>query len=175
MKDCLGESPTLTVESFISALTEDVSSYANEALRQDQPQLTMTSTFYEVFGFNWDDNFKRKKDEGPAQLVGTATFIDYAADTYRSALHYTAIWTLFILTGEYCQVALTFTLCGRCKTRTLTSILLLSIALIYLNFFRVVAGSNLTNAACDEEESQTFGCTVGNNVAGWILNAVFCG
>ena len=103
LKECLShESPSLSVENFISALTADVASYTAKASHPTQERLTMTSIFHDVFGFNWDDHFKKRIDEGPGKLVGTAAFIDYAADTYRCVIHYTAVWSLFILTGELC-------------------------------------------------------------------------
>lgn len=60
-----------------------------------------TSAFFDIFGFNWDappTEDVRNKGGDPA-IKKTASFIDYAADSYGSVVLNTAVWSLFILTS----------------------------------------------------------------------------
>lgn len=58
--------------------------------------------FYDIFGRNWEgkDEGESLGDMGEApEPVKTASFIDYAADTYGSVVFNTGIWSLFLLTS----------------------------------------------------------------------------
>lgn len=86
----------LSVETFARALTSDVVSYKTQA----GPPDAQTSVFFDVFGRNWDEGAGDLGVSGGATLVKTASYIDYAADSYRSILHNTSVWCLFILTSK---------------------------------------------------------------------------
>ena len=63
-------------------------------------QSTKLSVFHDVFGFNWDNDTREKDKVETPKTFSTASFVDYAADTYRSVLHNTSVWCLFILTSK---------------------------------------------------------------------------
>jgi F0F1-type ATP synthase assembly protein I len=124
----------LTAESFLRALTDDVRSYSSRSRptpkissskstpttrpkkeeAEDEAMLLQTSTFYDVFGRNWeenDDNFSSETNNGSSLVMDdrmgnapqpkeTASFIDYAADTYGSVVLNTAVWSLFLMTSK---------------------------------------------------------------------------
>ncbi|CAB9503709.1 expressed unknown protein [Seminavis robusta] len=146
MLECLDpESRSLSAENLMVALTNDVRSHSKQA-QGGETKPKMTSVFFDCFGWNWDDRQQKKaaQKDGTLNLDETATFIDYAADTYRSLVHNTAVWCLFILT-----------------------------TLIYLNFFRTLVQSNWKDPVCGPDKN--YGCTVGNKIVEWIINAIFCG
>jgi len=96
-------SPSLTVDNFFAALADDVRSYTMPKVTEDNGSGSTTTTFFDVFGRNWDEK-PRLEDYASSKMqktIKTAPFIDYAADTYLSAGHNTIIWCLFILTSKF--------------------------------------------------------------------------
>ncbi|CAB9518024.1 expressed unknown protein [Seminavis robusta] len=141
-----GGPPMLKVENFLAALTSDVSTYV-PAPTDDDGSAPKTSVFYDVFGWNWDEPMATENPVVSDQVLhmGTASFIDYVADTYRSAWANTMVWCLFILT-----------------------------TLVYLSFFiSHLQASEAATVFCPDDEH--FGCAIGNKIIGWILTAIFCG
>lgn len=71
----------------------------------DDAANTKTSVFFDVMGMNWDASATEKANRASSvyketEIGRTAVYIDYACDAYRSTLHNTATWCLFILTSE---------------------------------------------------------------------------
>lgn len=96
-----GRDATLTTDTFLRALTADVKS-SFVRLKNSGDSVGKTSTFFDVFGWNWENPPSDDTSKGGAPApVNTASFIDYAADSYGSVLLNTAVWCLFILTSTY--------------------------------------------------------------------------
>ena len=108
MLEALGGVGTpLTTETFMRALTADVKTYSSQKATSKSTSMEApiyTSTFFDVYGRNWegggDPDKKGVMGQAPAPIK-TASFIDYAADTYGSVVLNTAVWSLFLLTSEY--------------------------------------------------------------------------
>ena len=108
-----GEGTPLTIDTFRRAITDDVKSFAPKKLVGKAMGNTAlhTSLFYDVFGRNWDDGEAQEAIENGPKPTDTASFIDYAADTYGSTVLHVSVWTLFLLTSECKRVTL------RCHVR----------------------------------------------------------
>lgn len=110
MKALGGMDAPFTAETLMQAVTGDVlgCSPQNAQIAKDNTPdkgegPTQTSMFYDIFGRNWED---ADRPENPGHMgeapqpMKTASFIDYAADTYGSVMLNTAVWSLFLLTSE---------------------------------------------------------------------------
>ena len=109
----------LTANTFLQAVTSDVRSYSSNQKRKsgildnDDPTTAMqTSSFYDIFGRNWENAGMNNDSTGdmkgaPAPLK-TASFIDYAADTYGSVMLNTTVWCLFLMTSKSISFAYWF-------------------------------------------------------------------
>jgi len=145
MLDALGGThASFTVENLLRALTSDVGQSFSEKMKTPASS-GRTSTFFDIFGWNWEDPVSEDKIKGGAPSpTKTASYIDYAIDSYGSVALNTAMWCLFILT-----------------------------TLVYLNFTKKAVEENSRSMICPPEKS--FGCAVGNMVISWLIMALFFG
>jgi len=126
---------TFTAETFLRALTADVTSFSAQKKKLDKNYNAVetssapvkTSTFYDVFGRNWENEGDDDHTEGgdkkgsmgkAPQPQQTASSIDYAADSYGSILLNTAVWSLFLMTSK----------CSRCFCPLVASLSYVSLA-----------------------------------------------
>ena len=95
MVKMLDQHGSFGMESFKKCLLSDVQEgFARDTVLQDTSQ---TSTFYDVFGCNWEkagDTFQK------FQKVPTFSFVDYASQSYSSTLYNTLMWGLFFFTSK---------------------------------------------------------------------------
>lgn len=59
-----------------------------------------TSTFFDVFGFNWEDGASLATESG-LSFVNTKAYVDYAADAYNSIVYNTCVWSLFLMNSKF--------------------------------------------------------------------------
>lgn len=93
----------MNVDTFISALISDVApAFASSEKKGERDDEHRVSTFFDVFGFNWEDGAPAtESDDGGLKLEKTKPFIDYAVDSYNSMLYNTCVWSLFLLTSKF--------------------------------------------------------------------------
>eukprot|EP00560_Eucampia_antarctica_P007873 CAMPEP_0197826714 /NCGR_PEP_ID=MMETSP1437-20131217/3623_1 /TAXON_ID=49252 ORGANISM="Eucampia antarctica, Strain CCMP1452" /NCGR_SAMPLE_ID=MMETSP1437 /ASSEMBLY_ACC=CAM_ASM_001096 /LENGTH=1174 /DNA_ID=CAMNT_0043427267 /DNA_START=95 /DNA_END=3619 /DNA_ORIENTATION=- len=88
MLSMIREEGSFDAKTFAHCVTSDVS--------DGYTQMQTTSTFFDVFGFNWEraNNDQSEKFEKKPTLP----FIDYATHSYNYSLYNASIWCLCILT-----------------------------------------------------------------------------
>ena len=83
------------ISSFQHALTSDVAEGFNDVAVSKTSNTRATSTFFDVFGCNWEDSREEHKSE-KYEKVSTWSHVDYASDSYHSYILNIIIWIQFM-------------------------------------------------------------------------------
>ena len=87
------------ISSFQHALTSDVAEGFNDVAVSKTSNTRATSTFFDVFGCNWEDSREEHKSE-KYEKVTTWSHVDYASDSYHSYILNIIIWIQFMFGGK---------------------------------------------------------------------------